>query len=93
MKTKNITLYKALSTFLNISHTENDSNKKLQILTSYTFWHATTFCMMTRCNVGVMVDTGKVKQSRPCALIKHHATKAYWGSGGITPSILDLDTR
>jgi hypothetical protein len=26
-------------------------------------------------------------------LTKHHAMKAYWGSGGITPRILDLGTR
>jgi hypothetical protein len=26
-------------------------------------------------------------------LIKHHAMKAYWGSGGIAPHILDLGTR
>jgi hypothetical protein len=24
---------------------------------------------------------------------KHHAMKAYWGSGGIAPRILDLGTR
>jgi hypothetical protein len=24
----------------------------------------------------------------PCALTKHHAMKAYWGSGGIAPLIL-----
>jgi hypothetical protein len=26
-------------------------------------------------------------------LTKHHAMKAYWGSGGIAPRILDLGTR
>jgi hypothetical protein len=26
-------------------------------------------------------------------LTKHHAMKMYWGSGGIAPHILDLDTR
>jgi hypothetical protein len=26
-------------------------------------------------------------------LTEHHAMKAYWGSGSITPRILDLDTR
>jgi hypothetical protein len=26
-------------------------------------------------------------------LSEHHATKAYWGSGGIAPRILDLGTR
>jgi hypothetical protein len=25
--------------------------------------------------------------------VEHHAMKAYWGSGGIVPRILDLDTR
>jgi hypothetical protein len=38
--------------------------------------------------------TGKGKgKSCPCALTKHHAMKAYWGSGGIDPRILDLSTR
>jgi hypothetical protein len=27
-----------------------------------------------------------------CALIEHHAMKAYWGSGGIAPRIFDLGT-
>jgi hypothetical protein len=26
-------------------------------------------------------------------LIQHHAMKAYWGSGGIAPGILNLGTR
>jgi hypothetical protein len=29
----------------------------------------------------------------PCALTEHHAMRAYWGSGGIAPRILDLGTR
>jgi hypothetical protein len=33
----------------------------------------------------------KVKLS-PC-LIKHHAVKVYWESGGIAPRIVDLGTR
>jgi hypothetical protein len=33
----------------------------------------------------------KIKLS-PC-LIKHHAMKTYWESGGIAPRILDLGTR
>jgi len=28
-----------------------------------------------------------------CALTKHHAMKAYWGTGGIAPLTLDLWTR
>jgi len=28
----------------------------------------------------------------PCALIEYHAMKAYWGSGGIFPCILDFST-
>jgi hypothetical protein len=35
----------------------------------------------------------KEDESCPCALTEHHAMKAYWGSGGITPCILDLGTR
>jgi hypothetical protein len=27
-----------------------------------------------------------------CFLTKHHAMKAYWGSGGIAPHFLDLGT-
>jgi len=30
--------------------------------------------------------------SCPCASIEHRATKAYWGSGGIPPRILDIGT-
>jgi len=33
------------------------------------------------------------RQSCPCALTEHHSMKAYWGSGGIHPHILDLGTR
>jgi len=29
----------------------------------------------------------------PCDLTEHRAMKAYWGSGNITPRILELDTR
>jgi len=28
-----------------------------------------------------------------CGLTKHHAMKAYWGSGGIDPLIRDLGSR
>jgi hypothetical protein len=35
----------------------------------------------------------KVKLSLCFFLTKHHAMKAYWGSGGIAPRILDLGTR
>jgi hypothetical protein len=31
--------------------------------------------------------------SCPCALTEHHAMKACWGSGGVTPRILDLGIR
>jgi len=32
----------------------------------------------------------RYRESRPCAffLTEHHAMKAYWGSGGITPFLL-----
>jgi hypothetical protein len=36
-------------------------------------------------------DNLKVKLS--LCVTKHHATKMYWGSGGIAPRILDLGTR
>jgi hypothetical protein len=36
--------------------------------------------------------TIKVKLSL-CFLTEHHALKAYWGSGGITPHILNLGTK
>jgi hypothetical protein len=29
----------------------------------------------------------------PCFLMENHALKAYWGSGSITPHILDFGTR
>jgi hypothetical protein len=38
-----------------------------------------------------MVETGAgchIRSSCPCALTKHHAMKAYWWSGCITPLIL-----
>jgi hypothetical protein len=35
----------------------------------------------------------KVKVKLSLRLIKHHAMKTYWGSGGIAPRILDLSTR
>jgi hypothetical protein len=33
------------------------------------------------------------RQSCPCALTEHHAMKAYWGGGSITPRILHIGTR
>jgi hypothetical protein len=36
-------------------------------------------------------DKAKVKLS--LCLTKHHAMKTYWGSEGVAPCILDLDTR
>jgi hypothetical protein len=38
---------------------------------------------------------GKGKKVVPVlfSLTQHHAMKAYWGSGGIAPHILDLGTR
>jgi hypothetical protein len=36
--------------------------------------------------------SGPVKVKSLC-LTKHHAMKAYWGSGDIAPRILDLGTR
>jgi hypothetical protein len=39
-------------------------------------------------------DTGEGKKvNLSLCLNKHHAMKAYWGSGGIAPRILDLGTR
>jgi hypothetical protein len=35
----------------------------------------------------------KVKVNLSVLLTGHHAMKAYWGSGGTVPSILDLITR
>jgi len=35
----------------------------------------------------------KVKVKLSLCLAKHHARKAYWGSGGVDPRILDLGTR
>jgi hypothetical protein len=35
----------------------------------------------------------KVKVKLSLCLTKHHSMKAYWGSGGIAPRILDLGTR
>jgi hypothetical protein len=38
-------------------------------------------------------DKVKVKVKLSLCLTKHHAMKAFWGSGGIALCILDLDTR
>jgi hypothetical protein len=35
----------------------------------------------------------KVKDVPELLLTEHHTMKAYWGSGSIAPSILDLGTR
>jgi len=35
----------------------------------------------------------KVKVKLSLCLTKHHAMKAYWGSGGISSRILDFGTR
>jgi hypothetical protein len=35
----------------------------------------------------------KVKVKLSCALTEYHTMKAYWGSRGIAPCILDLGTR
>jgi hypothetical protein len=52
------------------------------------------------CNINYIVGAGSggifnykardflKTKSCPCALNKHHAMKAYWESGGITPLIL-----
>jgi hypothetical protein len=39
------------------------------------------------------LQTGKVKAVVVPFLTEHHTVRAYWGSGGIAPHILDLDTR
>jgi hypothetical protein len=36
---------------------------------------------------------GKVKVKLFLCLTKHHAMKTYWGSGDVTPRILDFGTR
>jgi hypothetical protein len=38
---------------------------------------------------------GKVKEEVKLSLFltKHHAMKTYWGSGDITPNIINLSTR
>jgi hypothetical protein len=35
-----------------------------------------------------MEEKIKLRLSSPCTLTKHHAMKAYWGSGGIAQLIL-----
>jgi len=43
----------------------------------------------------IRVMSLQVKEGKfvPLILTEHHAMKAYWGSGGTAPSILDLGTR
>jgi hypothetical protein len=45
-------------------------------------------CKRTRQSYGI-----KVKVKLSLCLIKYHAMKTNWGSGGIAPRILDLGTR
>jgi hypothetical protein len=45
--------------------------------------------LSTKLRTGKKVKKGKLS----LRLTKHHAMKAYWGSGGIDPCILDLGTR
>jgi hypothetical protein len=52
----------------------------------YSWFSHTAFSYQLGTNPG----KGKVV---PVFLTKHHAMKAYWGSGGITPLIIDLGTR
>jgi hypothetical protein len=39
------------------------------------------------------IDRMAIKLSCLCTLTEHHVMKAYWGSVGIVPCILDLGTR
>jgi hypothetical protein len=41
----------------------------------------------------IYVTKGKGKVVPAFFLTESHATKAYWGSGGIAPRILDLGTK
>jgi hypothetical protein len=41
----------------------------------------------------VQTVSKKVKVKLSLCLTKHHAMKAYWGSGGVAPRILDFGTR
>jgi hypothetical protein len=67
---------------------ENDHYRlpaHFMVVSSFLLINYYCVCYITDCFSGVMV---KVKLS--LCLIKHHAMKAYWGSGGIAPRILWL---
>jgi len=40
-----------------------------------------------------MTISGKVMSGKGLVVPEHHAMKAYWGSGSISPRILDLGAR
>jgi hypothetical protein len=41
-------------------------------------------------NIRMVKGKGKIY---PCVLTDHHSMKAYWGSGGRAPRIIDVSTR
>jgi hypothetical protein len=53
----------------------------------------TVFYSLISSGQGHVCQCGKVKVKFFLCLIKHHAMKTYWRSGGIAPRILDLGTR
>jgi hypothetical protein len=68
----------------------------LDLLNDY--WLLKKDCVARSCLTTDMLTffrvTGKEGKAVPVLfLTEHHATKAYWGSGGIAPLILDLGTR
>jgi hypothetical protein len=40
-----------------------------------------------------LIILNPISNLQPCASTEHHAIKAYYGSGGIVPHILDLGIR
>jgi hypothetical protein len=93
-------LHSLLPFHISISHciamTRHTIHKPLTRQTRWKAWNVTAwkskyFIYWNVCSIPIKV---KVKVKLPlCFLTEHHAMKAYWGSGGIAPRILNLGTR
>jgi hypothetical protein len=70
------------------------SNTREENCTSVEYTHfLDVFCVIFHVSLIKVKVKVKVKVKLSLCLTKHHDMKAYWGSGGIAPHLLDLGTR